>query len=252
MLGFGSSSARRRDGALTDGNRARSEARPVRTLKRLRIFGPDEQVYIAHDVPITAQLRGIAEAVIRKCDPAVADLSARTLYIDHQSPDGQFNRVRIGQRVYEARILDGDTLRVGVPAVAAGIVDWIDVASFIAGAVGSGIAGNAAYDAAKVALKGCWAVVSKRRDERNILDADEARDIALFAVVIALGIADPAQVKYVSRRQRYRDSDAECWAIELAITGSSSTDRERCEVWVRVSINQLNERVVESAILGAF
>ncbi|MET7334347.1 hypothetical protein [Nonomuraea sp. NPDC005650] len=122
----------------------------------LTIYGPDHQAFVVSDVPVDTLVGEVVLSAIGQPSGA-----RRNRYIiDFRDADGSYHRLDPSSSLKDSDVTPEGTLWVSPESTAGGGFIGeaaVDLVSFIATAVASGVAGNAAYDLLKsrvLAMKG--------------------------------------------------------------------------------------------------
>jgi hypothetical protein len=137
--------------------------------------------------------------------PSLRDVSGLHGFtvIDQYWPGNDHERRRLSydKTLEEEGIQDGDHLRIRCLHVAGGgIHPWGELAAFLAGAVASGVAGNAAYDLLKSTLSSVRNRWSGGRSLRHRLRKDEAVEAGRAAICLKFDIEEPRALELMNAR----------------------------------------------------
>jgi hypothetical protein len=162
------------------------EPRQANSL-RLLVFGPDGQSFqldgVSPNITPRELAKGLAESHYGASSP-IGNLTVDLIRDDLQ--------VRLAPRrtLEQNGVTDGDRLSISTQALAGGPFEL--VAAFVAGAIASGVLGNASYDLLKAVLRRLGKKFRSANDTG--LSEQDAADIAVGCCCTRLKIGDPTKV----------------------------------------------------------
>ena len=219
--------------------------------KSLIVNVPDGRRFKLTDIQAEATVEEIARAILDYAYPTPEGFGPRPVVVDLILGDGRGKRIASSETLRDAGVSDGDHLAISTEATAGGGSVWVEVAAFLAAAVASGVAGNAAYDMLKSTVRSIAARWRKRRTDSNAstLRETEAISIAHACACLHLHIADPQQLNAVSARHNLSTSDN---CDEWVITFRSSIFKLVRDVSVLVRSSQPEPEGIEVIVTTDF
>ncbi len=202
----------------------------------LQVYGPDGARYQVEARPgITAG--SFAKAFLRDQYGSDARLVAVDHIIEHESDPPTVMRLDKGVSLARNRVKDGHTVRVSPLVYAAGTFEL--VVAFLAGAIGSGIAGNAAYDL----VKGALARIARRKrrplKRGAALSKRDVADIAIGCCRLKFSIPDDETIEILeyagAKDGGLAILETSNGIVEVFIEGAEDRNPENIVVEVRLT-----------------